>query len=655
MLNKSLREEQEFDQISEGTTYLNQPSTVSSKGISNAKAIANHLHFGVNPLVDVKIVIEGIACKGFKKINVQQGSQGHHSFVLVLPSHAIGKKETYHLEQTQELLGKRLRIRFTYKYGKEKPERDFIGTITAVSFEQSRENRGDIVLEGYSPTILLDRAPHIQSFGGREALSLQTIVHQLVEEGYGQKGKYNYKIHTTKRQMLPYSCQYNETAYNYLVRTAEAYGMPFFYDGEVLHFGAIPRMEAPISLVYGRDVDQIKVEVSAQHVNRELYSYNSLNHAYLNVTSETHLQLNGTLAKHAYERSQRVFTAPSVQVTPTNAPTNLAVTQAQQALIGRVGMRVFTVSGTTAVPFLYPGCVVELSMFHTEERESHFFTKLMITQIVHDVDALGTYKGRFEAVDAETGYMLPTASQKPIVDQQIATVVNNADPQQKGRVQVQFDWQQTDLNTDFIRVVAPDAGSSTAVETNRGFVAIPEVGDQVLVGFINQHPDHPIVLGGLFHGKNSGGGGKNNNLKSWSTKSGHRIALDDEGGIQITDKNNNLIQLDGVGEISVKSTKSIVLQTGKSSLVLNEDGTISLQGIALNLKGETISNLANKKLTEQSGNATLLLDAEENEATLSAKSTTISGAGTATLNGGLEAKVSAGGTAAIEGAIVKLN
>ncbi|WP_410879210.1 type VI secretion system Vgr family protein [Myroides sp. DW712] len=655
MSDKSVWNDPKSHQTQEANTYLKENPLVYSKDISNANAIANHLHSGVTPLVDVKIVIEGVACKGFKKINVQQSSQGHHSFVLIVSPYALGKKETYHLEQTQELLGKRLRVRFTYKYGKEKPERDFIGVITAVSFEQSRESRGDIVLEGYSPTILLDRAPHIQSFGGSEALSLQTIVHQLVEEGYAQKGKYNYEIHTPMWQMLSYSCQYNETAYNYLVRMAEAYGMPFFYDGEVLHFGAIPRQEAPIPLVYGRDVDQIKVEVSAQHVNRELYGYDSLNHEYLNATSETNLQLNGTLAKQAYERSQRVFTAPSVQAPPIHAQTTQAVTLAQQALIGHVGMRVFTVSGTTTVPFLYPGCIVELSMFHTEERESHFFTKLMITHIVHEVDALGTYNGRFEAVDAETGYMPTTDYQRPIVEQQIATVVNNADPQQKGRVQVQFDWQQRDLNTAFIRVVAPDAGSSNTVDTNRGFVAIPEVGDQVLVGFINQDPDHPIVLGGLFHGKNSSGGGKDNNLKSWSTKSGHRIALDDAGGIQIADKKNNVIQLDGAGEISVKSTKSIVLQTGKSSFVLDEDGTISLHGIALNLKGETISNLASQKLTEQSGNATLLLDAEENEAMLSAKSTTINGASTATLSGGIEAKVSADGTAAIEGAIVKLN
>lgn len=648
MTTKFLFDEQELDQTKQATAHLNQFH-------SKTKTIADHSSIGVNPLVDIKIVIEGIECRGYKEFKLQQSVQDHHTFVLLLPYHALGENETYHMKQTQELLGKRMVARFTYKYGEEKPERDFIGIITEVSFEQSRGNRGDIILTGYSPTILLDRAPHIQSFGGKDSISLPAIVHQLIEEGYAQKGKYNYLIQSQKALVLPYSCQYNETAYNYVARMAEAYGEQFFYDGEVLHFGALPQIETPITLTYGRDVEQIKVCMAAQHVNRELYGYNSLAHERLSAIGDTNLQPKGTLAQRAYEQSQRVFTAPSVQIAPMNAFTDQDITEAQKELIGRVGLHVFVISGTTTVPFLYPGCIVELSMFHSQERENHFFTKLMITHISHEVDALGTYKGYFEAVDAETGSIPNGTYQKPLVEQQIATVINNTDPQNKGRVQVRFDWQNTDLNTNFIRVMAPDAGSSATVDTNRGFVAIPEVGDQVLIGFMNQHPDQPFVMGGLFHGQIAAGGGKENSIKSWSTKSGHIIELDDQGGIKIIDKTKNVIQLDGEGRIDLQSSKSIVLQSGKSSLVLEENGKVSLEGVELSIKGEIISNAANQKLVAQSGDAVLTLEAEENEAVLSAKSSTVNGSSTVTVNGGLDAKLTASGTASIEGAIVKLN
>lgn len=65
---------------------------------------------------------------------------------------------------------------------------------------------------------------------------------------------------------------------------------------------------------------------------------------------------------------------------------------------------------------------------------------------------------------------------------------------------VKFDWQLHDT-TDFIRMMSPDAGGTDQVSQNRGYVAIPEVGDQVMVGFVHNHPDRPFVMGGMFHGQ----------------------------------------------------------------------------------------------------------------------------------------------------------
>ena len=622
---------------------------------SKANAIANSEMFGVTHLVDLTIVIEGTECRHFKNFHLNQDIKGHHRFELSLHPNVLGENETHQMVQSQEFLGKRILVRFTFKHSKEKAERDFVGIITEVSFEQSQGNRGDILLSGCSPTILLDKAPNIQSFGGDTPISLQLIASELLEAGYAKKGKFDYVVASEKSIALSYSCQYNETAYNYLARMAEAYGEQFFYDGETLHFGDVPYLEAPLPLVYGRDINHIKISMSAQHVNRELYGYNSLDNERLSATGDTNLSIKGTLAKSAYEKSKRVFTTPSLQSAPLKATNNQEITQAQKGLIGSVGMSVFVISGTTTVPFLYPGCRVELSFFQAETKESEFFTKLMITSIKHEVDSLGQYRGSFEAVDAETGFIPRIAFDEPLVEQQIATVVSNADPQHKGRVQVRFDWQGVDQSSAFIRVLTPDAGSSSVVDKNRGLVTIPEVGDQVLVGFVNQHPDRPIVMGSLFHGAIGAGGGLQNNSKSWSSKSGHIIELNDGGGIKIIDKKKNFIQLDGDGQILMQTSKKMAFQTGKSSLVMEENGKIILEGEELILKGNTITNTAAVRLVEQSGGANLTLDGEGNEANLSSKTTTIDASGSATLNGGSSAKVTAGGVASIEGAMVKLN
>ena len=71
----------------------------------------------------------------------------------------------------------------------------------------------------------------------------------------------------------------------------------------------------------------------------------------------------------------------------------------------------------------------------------------------------------------------------PLAETQMATVLSNADPQGKGRVRVRMNWQTDGMQTGWVRVMTPDGGSSSDVKSNRGFVFIPEVGDQVLLGF----------------------------------------------------------------------------------------------------------------------------------------------------------------------------
>ncbi len=93
-------------------------------------------------------------------------------------------------------------------------------------------------MTGCSPTILLDAAPHIQSFGGSKPISLNSIASEVIKEGLGAD-KFDFRV-DSRYGNVPYSCQYEETHYNYLARIAEAYGEQFFYDGEVLHFGQLP-------------------------------------------------------------------------------------------------------------------------------------------------------------------------------------------------------------------------------------------------------------------------------------------------------------------------------------------------------------------------------------------------------------------------------
>ncbi|MDV3899544.1 Vgr family protein, partial [Elizabethkingia anophelis] len=98
-----------------------------------------------------------------------------------------------------------------------------------------------------------------------------------------------------------------------------------------------------------------------------------------------------------------------------------------------------------------------------------------------------------------------------------------------------------------------------------GYVAIPEVGDQVMVGFVHNHPDRPFVMGGIFHGGTGLGGGVNNHLKSIQTRSGIKVLMNDaEGSVNIIDPSGNTYFMDGKGNITVTAPKDMSFVAGNN-------------------------------------------------------------------------------------------
>jgi uncharacterized protein involved in type VI secretion and phage assembly len=565
----------------EDKVWSKQPTS----GIYNANTIPGNQVAGINRVVKLEIVIDGKVIKHFKHFQLKQSAVRHHEFDLMLAHDTLGNSENHNLEEAQNFLGKRITVIFRYKDVEDGPERNFVGVITEVGFSQEKGSLGNIVLTGSSPTVLLDAAPHIQSFGGSQEISLNSIADQVIKEGLGQN-TFDFRVDAAHGN-VSYSSQYEETHYNYLARIAEAYGEQFYYDGEVLHFGKLPPQEKPVKLTYGSSVSDIKIKMKAQHVNPSFYGYNSSKNEKLTAGSS---KINHTsdIAKRAYEISEKTFTTPSLRVAPIKAVSFMDVENSQKGTAGSKAAEVFVISGVTTVPFLYPGCIADIEMRKAESSETTYFTKLMITEMYHEVDARGYYTGTFEAIASDTGFIPRPEFHTPKADAQFAKVISNTDPLNQGRVKVQFDWQNGSATTEYIRVMTPDGGGSEKVSKNRGFMAIPEEGDQVVVNFAHQHPDRPFVMGGMFHGGVGGGGGAGNNIKSLSSKSGHTMSLDDGGGITVRDKDQNSVFLDGAGNITIDSKISITLNCGSSSIYMDKDGNIQIKGKEIFVQGTNI-------------------------------------------------------------------
>ncbi|KHS84635.1 type VI secretion system tip protein VgrG [Pectobacterium carotovorum] len=115
-----------------------------------------------------------------------------------------------------------------------------------------------------------------------------------------------------------------------------------------------------------------------------------------------------------------------------------------------------------------------------------------------------TYSNSFEVISAKSTWRADLPY-KPMVDgPQIATVVGPAGEEiycdQYGRIKLQFPWDRYGASNDqsscWVRVSQGWAGGQY------GMIAIPRIGHEVIVSFLEGDPDQPIVTGRTFHATN---------------------------------------------------------------------------------------------------------------------------------------------------------
>jgi type VI secretion system secreted protein VgrG len=208
---------------------------------------------------------------------------------------------------------------------------------------------------------------------------------------------------------------------------------------------------------------------------------------------------------------------------------------------------------------------------HSSEQYNGEFT---ITSITHHCGSMGSYYNTFTAVPATIKVPPVIPPVEPRCETQSALVVENHDYKGLGRIRVKFHWMNGLERTPWLRVATPHAGNG------KGMFIIPEVGEEVIVGFEGDSAAKPYVIGAVFHGKaKSDFGNSGNDIKAIQTRSGNKIVMNDqEGSVQVEDKEGNFLKIDGTGNVKVVSNKSMSFECGHSKIEMNQDGTINITG-----------------------------------------------------------------------------
>ena len=126
----------------------------------------------------------------------------------------------------------------------------------------------------------------------------------------------------------------------------------------------------------------------------------------------------------------------------------------------------------------------------------------------------------------------------------IGIVTNLEDPEKLGRVKVAYPHLDSE-ESDWARLATLMAGK------NRGSFFRPEVGDEVLVAFLQGNNRYPFVIGSLWNGVDTpppdGGKAKENNWRFIKSRSGHTLKFDDtkdKEQVEIKTKQGHTLLLD---------------------------------------------------------------------------------------------------------------
>lgn len=594
-------------------------------------------------LVATKVTVKGEEQK-FVSLHLRQGFNRHHTFTVMV--NYLSPNNTF--QQTPEkfigYIGETASISFVHRQTGE--SYDFEGIITQVEMVGSMGETGGVAIHGTSPTILYENNRTLDSWMDQ---SLSTIIKEVTQE----YEKVNLVSNPKYAAPIPYMAQYNESVFDFMNRLSALYGEWFYYDGTKVYFGK-PDRDNTEKIVYDMDLEEVRLVANLVPGKSARYDYVAQENKQHNADTPAKPDGMNDLQSIAHSCSEKAYTVKTTSAADPHVTDKAELDEQMRIVKNASGANLLNIKGIGKTCRIRIGEIIDVSF--PDRMKLPPLGKFRIVGIEHEVRRDGHYSNSFVGVPDGTVHIPVPDVKRPLALPELATVKENNDDKGQGRVKVAFDWQKNGKTTNWIRVQTPNAGVSGAVPKNRGWVFVPEVGDQVMVSYEHGNPDRPYVTGSVFHSGSGKGGDKDNKVKSIITRSGNAIVFDDEtGSIVITDQTGKqLIMLDGTDAITVMAKKSITLTNEAESVIVMDDKSIGLQADTIALEGR-------KSVTLLSGNECMVLSSEKS--IISSSGTNIKQEATkdydvAAKNGtvnGVNLMIEGKGNVTVSGGIVKFN
>jgi len=469
------------------------------------------------------------------------------------------------------------------------------GEVTALSVEPGAGGRHELVLGGFDVTHRLARGPKTRSFVQMTDADIAAQI--AADHGLDTDIEATHEVHE-------YVLQASQTDYAFLRQRAERIGFDVWIGEGKFFFKARPKATAaPPPLRWGENLLRLKVRFSSADRCDQVTVrgwdaagkqavVGRATEGDLGTTASAASELASS-ARDAFGRVTRF--AGQFPVSSQAEADALATSLLLKTSGGEVVLR----GEARGDPRFAAGAEVTL-----EQVGSRLAGRYRLTSVEHLYGATAPYVTRFVSGGKDPLSMpdllagaAPAEGRRGWGSLVVGVVTNNDDAEHLGRVKVKFPTLSDDDESAWARLVAPGGGSQ------RGLMCLPEVGDEVLVGFELDDHRRPLVLGGLWNRKDkppdpdAADGGKTR-ARTWRSRNGHRLELRDEdkGAVNLDlgdakcylhlakDESDlhaeQKLVLEGQ-EIEVRATRKLTL--GAAQVEISADGQLTVSGKPIKL------------------------------------------------------------------------
>lgn len=437
----------------------------------------------------------------------------------------------------------------------------------------------------------------------------------------------------------PTLVQYYCSDWDFALSRADANGLLVFTDGSKIKVKKPDVGGSPVHTVtYGVDLTAFDLELSAgeQFTQYEAVSWSPKTQKAVKVSASS-----PSLNKQGDLQPKNIASGDSLLL-QTDAPTDeKALKQWADGMALKAGLARYQGSisfyGSVKVK---PGCLIELKGLG-----KRFNGNLFVGSVTHTIEnnEWTTEAGAGISplcITNEADVVSPSASGfLPGLQGLHAAVVKklDGDPLKEQRIQVELPWMDGKSKLLWARL------STMYATGGMGSFFLPEPEDEVIIGFMNQDPAYPVILGSLYGEKHKPPYEyeAKNNKKAFVTRENMRIEFDEEKKIiTVSTPGKNTVELSDDGK-HIKLT-----DPNKNEMTMDKDGITlsSAKDITLKAKG-------NIKL-----DATLKLSATaKQDASLEGLNVKVQAKVGATVKGNATAELSASGQTTVKGAMVMIN